>query len=141
MGEARAGFRGRLLLLVLVPLALVLGACGESAEEKANRAPVYTEADAGTTIAIAKGAYFAVELEANPSTGYEWTYQAPDGVTMTAFEMLPPAEGTDDMVGVPQPYKWTFEVDEATGGKLVFTSVPPGGGEAETTLEFELAPE
>jgi len=133
--------RGRLLPLLLVPLALVLGACGESAEEKANRAPVYTEADAGTAIPIAKGGFFAVQLEANPSTGYEWSYEAPGGITMAAFEMLPLAEGSDDMVGAPQPYKWTFEVDEATGGTLVFTSTPPGGGEAEMTLSFELVPE
>jgi predicted secreted protein len=128
-------------LVLLLPIAIVIGACGGS-DDAADSAsggggiPVY--ADAGTEIPITAGGRFAIELQANPSTGYRWEVEIPAGVVQESEDTIEPTGQTDEAVGVPVMQRWTFRVDEAKDGVLVFANVPPGSDEAEQTIEFDL---
>jgi predicted secreted protein len=127
-----------IILALLVPLALVVAACGgeEETPRTGGDVPVYT--DAGTEIQVAAGDRFAVELPANPSTGYRWEVEVPAGVTLESDELLPVPEESEGMAGAGTTQRWEFLVDTAENGVIVFSDIPPGQDEAERTLEFDL---
>ncbi|MBM3680534.1 MAG: protease inhibitor I42 family protein [Actinobacteria bacterium] len=129
----------RLLLLLALPLVLVVAACGGEERLPRTELPVYT--DAGTEIPIATGGRFAIELPANPSTGYAWRVVPPAGVSIASDELLPVPEDQQGMAGVGTTQRWVFAVDTAADGVLVFENVPPGADAAEETLEFGLVAE
>ena len=126
----------RLLLLLAVPLVLVIAACGGEERLPRTELPVYT--DAGAEIPVADGERFAIELPANPSTGYSWRVTPPDGVAIESDELLPVPEGQEGMAGVGTTQRWVFAVERAANGTIVFEDVPPGADEAESTVEFDL---
>jgi len=126
----------RLLLLLAVPLVLVIAACGGEERLPRTELPVYT--DAGTEIPVADGEHFAIELPANPSTGYSWRVTPPDGVAIESDELLPVPEDQQGMAGVGTTQRWVFAVERAANGTIVFENVPPGADEAESTVEFDL---
>ena len=123
-------------LALLLPLSLVVAACGGTEETPRGDVPIYT--DAGTEIPVTSGGRFAIELQGNPSTGYRWEVQLPAGVVQESEETMEPMGQTDEAVGVPVMQRWTFRVDEAQDGVLVFANIPPGSDTAEQTLEFDL---
>lgn len=129
----------RLLLLAAVPVLLVVAACGGEERLPRTDLPVYT--DAGAEIPVEAGARFAIELPANPSTGYSWRVTAPDGVAIESDELLPVPEDQQGMAGVGTTQRWVFAVERAGNGTIVFENVPPGADAAESTLEFDLVAE
>ncbi len=129
----------RLLLLLAVPVLLVVAACGGEERLPRTELPVYT--DAGAEIPVEAGSRFAIELPANPSTGYSWRVTPPAGVAIESDELLPVPEDQQGMAGVGTTQRWVFAVETAADGVLVFENVPPGADAAESTLEFDLVAE
>lgn len=127
-----------ILLVLLVPLVLALAACGgeEELPRTGGDVPVYT--DAGTEIQVAAGDRFAVELPANPSTGYRWEVEVPAGLVQESDEVLPVPEESEGMAGAGTTQRWEFLVETAETGVLVFSDIPPGQDEPERTVEFDL---
>ena len=126
----------RLLLLLAVPALLVVAACGGEERLPRTDLPVYT--DAGTEIPIEAGSRFAIELPANPSTGYSWRVTPPADVAVESDELLPIPADQQEMTGAGTMQRWVFAVETAADGVLVFENVPPGADAAEETLEFDL---
>lgn len=126
----------RLALLLAVPVLLVVAACGGEERLPRTEPPVYT--DAGTEIPITAGERFAIELPANPSTGYSWRVLPPAGVVIASDELLPLPEDQQGMAGAGTTQRWVFAVESAQSGTIVFENVPPGAESAESTLEFDL---
>ncbi len=65
-------------LLVLIPLALLLGACASSADPARQSTRQLTEADAGKTVDLSAGQRLEVVLSGNPTTGYSWQVASVD---------------------------------------------------------------
>lgn len=126
----------RLLLLLALPLVLVVAACGGEERLPRTELPVYT--DAGTEIPVEAGSRFAIELPANPSTGYTWRVVPPAGVAIESDEILPLPADQQEIAGAGTTQRWVFAVETAADGVLVFENVPPGVDEAESTTEFDL---
>jgi predicted secreted protein/putative hemolysin len=65
----------------------------------------FTEADNGKTYDIAQGTKFAVQLEENPTTGFQWNVTLTKGLELLSdeFQTRPHAEG---MVGVGGTRTW-----------------------------------
>jgi inhibitor of cysteine peptidase len=114
-------------------LVIVLAACGgddDSASGSKSTTPkVYTEQD--TEITVAKGEQFVIELPATPSTGYSWSAQDDDLVSL---------EGTTQVrggsaPGAPGTQRMTFRA-EATGATTLVLDYArpfePGVPPAET---------
>ncbi len=106
----------RALLGLVALLTLVTPACGSDSDPdpgsrsgSGSASPkVYTEQD--TEVTVARGDEFVLELPATPSTGYSWSAQDNDLVSLEGSEQVrggsaPGAEGTQRM---------TFRAD-ATG--------------------------
>jgi inhibitor of cysteine peptidase len=117
----------------IILLAVVLSACGgddDSSSGATSSTPkVYTEQD--SEITVAKGARFVIELPATPSTGYSWSAQDDDLVSLEDTTQVrggsaPGAQGTQRM---------TFRAEAAGATTLVLQySRPfePGVPPAET---------
>ena len=112
--------RARVALAVLVLVATLLAACGNddsttsttttSGGKKENATkcadcPTYGEGD--TTITAAPGDDFVIELESNPSTGYEWTAKSSDTtvVDQVGDEYVEP---DTDLLGAPGTQRLVF---------------------------------
>lgn len=117
-------------------MLLVVAACGGEERLPRTALPVYT--DAGAEIPVAAGSRFAIELPANPSTGYTWRVTPPDGVAVESDEVLPMPADQQEVAGAGTTQRWVFAVETAADGVLVFENLPPGEDAAESTLEFDL---
>ncbi|MDP5225726.1 MULTISPECIES: protease inhibitor I42 family protein [Arthrobacter] len=79
-------------------------------------------------ITVESGELFAVELPANPSTGYQWSVvQVPDAVELVEEHVAPPAAGTT-AAGLPAA------VGSSSSQKFTFMAKHTG----ETEIRFEL---
>lgn len=98
------------MLLALCLGLLCLGACGKTAEESGA--------------IVANGGDWQVELEGNPTTGYEWTWflEGDEVIGEVSCEYIP-----HDTEGL-----W-----DGVGGRYVYHFVPKAEGEA--VLHFEYA--
>jgi predicted secreted protein len=96
-GAARRRMRRRRLAPAMLVLALLAAACGGAGEPARL---VLRDADAGSTVQVARGSEVDVRLRGNPSTGYAWqivTLDAsilqPDGDVEFAAETDAPGAG------------------------------------------------
>ena len=149
--------RSRLILISAVALlALGLAACGGSsttttATETVTETQTTTQQDTeqgqttanaggnvytedSTTIDVATGDSFTIELPINPSTGYTWVPSVPMGYVQVSNEILP----TDgDAMGQSTVERWVFSADTEGTASITFDLMPPGEGRAsEQTVEF-----
>jgi len=125
--------RPRVALVLLAMVATLLAACGNddsttsttttSAEKESTTkcagCPTYGEAD--TTITTAAGDDFVIELESNPSTGYDWTAESSDTAVVSEVgdEYVQP---DTDLLGAPGTQRFVFH--------------PGGAGSATLTLRY-----
>ena len=67
--------------------------------------------DNGSTVNVATGDSVTIELEANPSTGYLWTFGAPfdPELLLMTSETYSKPDGSKNMVGVPVKRIMTFK--------------------------------
>ena len=103
----------RSTVVVLLALALLVGACGGL-----TRPPkVITEQDNGKTIEVETGDAVDVVLEASPSTGYQWAY------TNANLEVImqirdPEFKADSSLLGAEGKVTWHFKAAR-TGNKVV----------------------
>ncbi|MCB0052076.1 MAG: protease inhibitor I42 family protein, partial [Caldilinea sp.] len=99
-----------------------------------------TDDDAGTAIAVAAGDWLAVELDANPSTGYQWLVTANDGAVL---RLLPESGFTAsaEMPGAPGTQRFVFRALTSGTVALEVGEFPPGATEPDKTLEFAVTVE
>jgi inhibitor of cysteine peptidase len=90
------------ILIVLSVVSFLLTACGAGGQTVLN------EKSAGTTVNVAKGAKFQVQLEGNPTTGYLW--EAKD-LNTTVLKQVgdPQHKPSSNAVGAPGITTFTFE--------------------------------
>jgi inhibitor of cysteine peptidase len=85
--------------ILLVMLAMLLAACISGDDDAGtDGALTVTEADAGGNFEVEEGETIIVELDSNPTTGYEWAVDelSPAVLTYTGSEYEPE---DDDVVG------------------------------------------
>jgi inhibitor of cysteine peptidase len=99
-----------------------------------------TAADAGTAIDVTAGDWLAVELDANPSTGYQWLVTANDGAVL---RLLPESGFTAsaDMPGAPGMQRFVFRALTPGTVALEIGEFPPGADAPGQTLEFAVTVE
>lgn len=125
---------------ILVALVALTGCGGDDDSGKSSgggsggsggsgAAKVYGPGDA---ISVVEGQTFVIELEANPTTGYEWTAEANANA-----ELVKSAQIADDttMVGAPGMQQLTFRATKAGSSTLVLNyarSFEPNNPPAQT---------
>ena len=99
-----------------------------------------TAADVGTAIDVAAGDWLAVELDANPSTGYQWLVTANDGAVL---RLLPESGFTAsaEMPGAPGTQRFVFRALTPGAVSLQIGEFPPGADAPDQTLEFAVTVE
>jgi len=84
--------------------------------------------------AVKQGQKFAVTLEENASTGYEWNYDIKDnGITFVDTK-------TEFLIGAPVNKVWTFKASKSGTYKLVFTYTSPWEKDSSDskTVEYKI---
>ncbi|MDN7025003.1 hypothetical protein FGU65_08905 [Methanoculleus sp. FWC-SCC1] len=99
--------------------------------------PVFTMDDNGTTVTVARGSEFAIRLDENPTTGYEWNATYSDNLSLVNDTFVPPET---QLVGAGGVRVWQFEAAET--GTAEFMAVYKRPWEEatgnETTFEMTL---
>lgn len=102
-----------MVLVVLLTLVLLVG-CGMASEEK-----VYGKDD--TNIEVEAGESFVIQLEENPSTGYQWTVTINDeSVVKPSSDEYVPETTDEDIVGAGGIHSYTFEALKAGVAQISF---------------------
>ena len=91
--------------------------------------------EAAKPVATTVGADFTVELEANPTTGYQWQLHKPlDGLSLEAagkqYQAPPQPVGKPPMVGVGGKEVWTFKALRAGETSIELKYVRPWEADA-----------
>lgn len=66
------------LSILLLALAVGVAACGGSGDDDEERGVRVDDEDAGSIVRLAPGETLVVELDGNPSTGYNWFVESID---------------------------------------------------------------
>jgi len=103
-------------IIVLVAVGAMAAGCGSSQTGGVVKAD---KSAAGSTVAMKVGQTLEVTLEGNPTTGYEWTVQAPSG---TALEQVGKAEfkPQSTLAGAPGTYLFRFKAKAKGETELKF---------------------
>jgi len=107
------------LLATLMLVTLLVAACGKDDDDS-----VVVYRQAGQSITAGVGQRFAVELNANPTTGYSWQLTAPPGsqVRLIDEDYTPTAA---EQVGGGGVQRFTFEATATGSTSLGFGYVRP----------------
>ena len=106
----------------------------QGATTAASGGTVYTEAN--TTVTVATGDSFTIQLPANPSTGSTWVPTIPMGYVQVSDAMLPPTDARN-IVGQGTAEQWVFSADTPGTGTMAFALMPAGGSTTATrTVTF-----
>jgi predicted secreted protein len=139
-------------------LALVLAACGGSSSTQtstqtvtqtqtetqqttdqrpttsSNGGQVYTEGN--TTVNVATGDSFTIQLAIDPSSGSTWVPNVPMGYVQVSDTMLKP-DDAGNIVGRSTAEQWVFSADTPGTGTINVDLMPPGqGATADRTVTF-----
>ena len=103
-------------------------------QSQSNGGKVYTEDN--TTVNIATGDSFTVQLPINPSTGYTWVPNVPMGYVQVSDNILQ-SQDQGNIVGQGSAEQWVFSADTPGTGTINFDLMPPGQGKKpERTVTF-----
>jgi len=83
-------------------------------------AVTFTQEDNNTTVQVAAGSQFAVQLESNPTTGYEWNATVSKGLLITNSRYQQDAN-PGNMVGVGGNQIWVVKASAV--GKQTFSAI------------------
>jgi len=113
---------GAAALMLIALGASLLVACGGSSDgggtpQTIEITPV---AESGTTVEAKVGDTVVVSLEANETTGYEWSFTAGDTFTVVSSEYVPD-ENAGDLMGAGGTQVVTLEVTKAGSSDLTGT--------------------
>jgi predicted secreted protein len=106
-------FRGLLVATIGFAALSVLAGCssGSSGTPPTSRADAPVTPTDGSTVDATAGKDFVVELESNPTTGFQWVLKnAPEGVTFVSSTYQAPKSGA---VGAPTQQLLTFKAVKA----------------------------
>ena len=87
--------------------------------------------EAGDSISVAEGQTFVIELESNPTTGYEWTAEKNANAEFVKSEMVT----SSTLVGAPGMQQLTFKATKSGSSTLVLNyarSFEPDNPPAQT---------
>ena len=118
------------IFVALAALALTASGCSIEGEVKEFHDP-------SVEIVVEKGEEFAIVLESNPTTGYQWKLNHPLDekiLTLEKTEFEPPEEG---LLGAPGEEKWTFKAHELGRTTIELAYVRPWEEEAEEPARVE----
>ena len=141
------------VLFALVAVAGVSAACSsdDDASSTSNGGETTTVkpltfSDASTPIAVVPGEPFAISLESNASTGYEWTItEAPDADIVTvenATGTVTAGDGGDGATGVPGTTVFDFKAKASGTTTVTFTyarSFDPADGPTSSTFTINVS--
>jgi inhibitor of cysteine peptidase len=108
-----------LLVAASVILGLVVAACGGGGSSGSTT--TVTQKDSGQAVELAVGDRLAVQLESNPTTGFQWNpAAAPDRAVLTlAGKGYEPSENAEEgLVGAGGTETWTYEAAGAGTTKV-----------------------
>lgn len=96
-----------LRVLLAAAAAVAIAACGP---DPLIEGIFLDEEDAGTTVSVPLGAEVVVELESNPTTGYEWALlEEPDPSVLRLADQEYEPTTPPDVAGGGGVERWTFE--------------------------------
>lgn len=122
------------MFVALVAMSVAAGGCSIEGEVKEFRDPA-------VEIVVEKGDEFAIVLESNPSTGYQWKLNRPldDKIlTLEKTEYEPPEE---QLLGAPGEERWIFKAHELGRTTIELAYVRPWEEAEESGLKEEKAEE
>jgi predicted secreted protein len=111
---------------VLLGVSALAGLAGCGEDEPESGPQVFTDP---SSIEIASGESFDVELESNPSTGYAWEVDGQLDEEVLTYEgsEYTPDEGSEDLVGSGGTERLSFTAGAAGEAVIELTYVPPDG--------------
>lgn len=99
--------------------------------------PVFTMDDNGTTVTVARGSEFAIRLDENPTTGYEWNATYSDNLNLINDTFVPP---DTQLVGAGGVRVWQFETAETGTAEFMAVYKRPweeaAGNETTFSISF-----
>jgi len=103
-----------------VVLAFLVGCTSLSKSEGDSVTRPFTDADAKRPITIAANRSFDIELQSNPTTGYEWTLSIePESVVREKSKKFVPH--SSGRIGVPGIMIWTLNTKKIGTARLSFS--------------------
>lgn len=114
------------------PAATTAAAAAATTIAEGKKMVTFTEKDNGATEDIAKGTRFMVQLNENPTTGYQWNATTSAGLTVLSSEYQENAHA-EGMVGVGGVHTWIIQA--AGDGNQTFSAVYKRSWEATTGNE------
>jgi inhibitor of cysteine peptidase len=124
----------RLAGLVIVAMAVGIGACGSGA------AIELSAADAGTTVEAKVGDPIVISLEANPTTGYSWQLQPglDDAVVTFVKEEYQQEPAPSGLVGAGGTDRLEFKAVGPGTTRISLAYLQAGSGAGDDTFEVEV---
>ncbi len=118
-----------MIVFVLAALVLSLSGCeiGEVKEYKDPAVPIEVE----------KGEEFAIVLESNPTTGYQWKLAEPIDEEVLILIKTEYEEPDEELLGAPGEEKWTFKAENLGDTEITLAYVRPWEEEAPEAMETE----
>jgi inhibitor of cysteine peptidase len=105
----------------------------EQTQTGGNGGKVYTQDN--TTVNVATGDSFTIQLPINPSTGYHWEVDLPMGYVQVSDDILQP-EDQGNIVGQGTAEQWVFSADTPGTGTIDFSLFAPGGTQPKQSVTF-----
>jgi inhibitor of cysteine peptidase len=119
---------------VLAALVLALSGCEVDGGVTEYRDPA-------TVIEVEKGSEFAIVLDSNPTTGYQWKLAAPLDEGIVILESTEYEEPDTELIGAGGEEKWTFKAQGLGDTTISFIYVRPweeeGDSEEPALMEGE----
>jgi inhibitor of cysteine peptidase len=118
-----------MIAFVLAALVLALSGC------EIDGVKEYT--DPGAPIEVEKGEEFAIVLESNPTTGYQWKLAEPLDEEILILVKTEFEEPDEELLGAPGEEKWTFKAENLGETEITMAYVRPWEEEAPAAMEME----
>lgn len=101
---------------------------------------VFNETHNGQTVAVAAGQTFAVHLDGNPTTGYQWEHKEHPGVTITkTYTTQPRNPDGPPICGAGGVYVWEITSTESFTFHATYKRAWEPAGVKEYVLTVTLA--
>ena len=117
------------IAFVLAALVLALSGCDIDGVKEYS--------DPSVLIEVEKGEEFAIVLESNPSTGYQWKLAEPLDEEILILMKTEFEEPDEDMPGAPGAEKWTFKAENLGATEITMAYVRPWEEETPEVMGAE----
>ncbi|MFP4655465.1 MAG: protease inhibitor I42 family protein [Methanohalobium sp.] len=106
-----------LAILAILISTMFLGCLDSEPSTDGTQNISITINDSNKTINAEIGDFLILELEENPTTGFQWELNSTDGLVLVNDTYIPDKDG-EDKVGVGGTHTWTFKVSD-TGNQQI----------------------